>query len=174
MRPAAFGTNSLPTCPFPPIPRFTATPPKRLHCSHDMALIYAPPIGTIVLCDFRGTIAPEINKKRPAVLLANNSSRLCTVVPLSTTEPSPLRPWHYLVRTEDPLPSPYDSEYHWAKCDIIFVASFERLSLPFNGRDALGKRKYVVKSVSMEELEAIRLCVARAIFPALVLDNQAE
>lgn len=136
-----------------------------------MALKYAPNIGTILLCDFGGTIAPEINKKRPVVFLANNSARLCTVVPLSTTAPDHIRPWHYLLRTQEPLPSPYDSEYHWAKCDTIFVASFERLSLPCNGRDATGRRRYVIKCLTSDELEAIRLCVVRAIAPSLVLDK---
>jgi mRNA interferase MazF len=136
-----------------------------------MALKYAPNIGTLMICDFRETIAPEICKKRPVVLLANNSHRLCTVVPCSTTSPQPVEPWHYLIHTQSPLPKPYSAAYYWVKCDMVFVASFDRLTIPFNGKDANGKRKLVVQSVSEDELNAIRRCVAKALFPGLVLDN---
>ncbi len=136
-----------------------------------MALKYAPNIGTLMICDFRDTVAPEINKRRPVVLLAHSSNKLCTVVPCSTTEPNPIEPWHYLMLTTNPLPRPYAAEYYWVKCDMIFVASFERLTIPFNGKDANGKRKLVVQSVSEEELAAIRRCVARALFPGILLDK---
>lgn len=136
-----------------------------------MALKYAPAIGTLMICDFRDTIAPEICKKRPVVLLANNSYRLCSIVPCSTTSPQPVEPWHYLIHTHTPLPRPYDASYYWVKCDMIFVASFDRLTIPFNGKDATGKRKLVVQSVSEDELNAIRRCVAKALFPGLILDN---
>ena len=125
-----------------------------------MAILYAPDVGTLLLCDFRGTMPPEMNKKRPVVVLSCFSYRLCVIVPLSTTEPTPIKSCHCAVYTPDPLPDPYDSESHWAKCDMLCTVSYDRLSLPHRGKDSNGKRIYVIKKVSAHDLNEIRKCVA--------------
>jgi uncharacterized protein YifN (PemK superfamily) len=128
-----------------------------------MAIKYAPSPGTILLCNFDGYIPPEMNKKRPVVVLSTVSHRLCIVVPLSTTEPSPQESWHYLLNTPEPLPPPYNSLHHWVKGDMVSTVSYMRLSLPHAGKDADRKRNYGTKYVALEELKRIRACVVAAI-----------
>lgn len=99
-------------------------------------------------------------KKRPVVVLSNKSRNLCTVVPLSTTDPVPVLTWHHSI-SGLVLPNPYD-EYDtvWAKCDLIYTVCFERLfGLKFE------KREY--KNVYLEEsdFEAVYECVLEAIKP---------
>lgn len=128
-----------------------------------MAIKYAPDVGTIIFCDFRGTIHPEMNKKRPVVVMSNVSSRLCLIVPLSTTTPETPKAWHYFMNTPKPLPYPYDSKAHWAKCDMIFAASFDRLSMPCDGKDNFGKRIYIQRKISIDDLKAIKKGIAEAL-----------
>lgn len=133
-----------------------------------MAILYPPDVGMLLLCDFRGTIPPEMNKKRPVVILAAAVSRLCVVVPLSTSHPGDVRPWHYELLTPDPLPAPYSATRQWVKGDMVSTVSYDRLFLPFVGKDAQNKRIYANKRVSAEDLERIRLCVASVICPNLI------
>lgn len=130
-----------------------------------MAINYPPRIGTILFCDFHGTVFPEMDKKRPVVVLSCISNNLCIVVPLSTTAPISPRPWHYLLRTPDPLPSPFDAVQHWVKGDMVSTVSFSRLRLPSRGKDRLGKRIYDIRIISDKDLQEIRRCVVSAVFP---------
>lgn len=130
-----------------------------------MALSYHPEIGTIVICDFDG-IEPEMVKRRPAVTISprfRHREGLCTVVPLSTTEPEPIMPYHYKLKLDEPLPPPYDSPFHWVKADMLATVSFNRLFLPRKGKDDKGKREYVVKVVEEIDLRNIRECVLHAL-----------
>jgi uncharacterized protein YifN (PemK superfamily) len=127
-----------------------------------MSIQYAPKCGTILICDFDG-IAPEMTKRRPVILLASVSSRLALVVPLSTTPPDKIMPWHYLLRLSELLPKPYDSLECWAKGDMVAAVSFERLNIPFKGKDKSGKRIYQINQVTEYDLNSIRACVCRAI-----------
>ncbi|MDL2267995.1 type II toxin-antitoxin system PemK/MazF family toxin [Desulfovibrio sp. OttesenSCG-928-G15] len=136
-----------------------------------MSIKYAPAKGSIIICEFdKYAMLPEMQKRRPVVVLSSVAPRLCLVVPLSTTEPEPQEPWHYLLNTPSPLPAPYDSKAHWVKGDMVFPASFDRLMLPFRGKDRNGKRIYDVKVAAPDDFEAIRRCVAAALFPGW-LDN---
>jgi uncharacterized protein YifN (PemK superfamily) len=137
-----------------------------------MALKYAPPPGTILLCDFTGSVLPEMNKKRPVVLLSSVSSQLCIIVPLSTTRPSHREKWHYLLHTPDPLPPPYNAKAHWVKCDMISTVSFARLSLPSLGKNADGKRSYVIKNISDADMQQISACICAAVFPHIDIMGQ--
>jgi uncharacterized protein YifN (PemK superfamily) len=131
-----------------------------------MAMKYHPEIGTIVICDFRGFVEPEMVKRRPVVIVSprlRNRDRLCTVVPLSTTEPKPIMPYHYKLKLDQPLPSPYNSPFHWVKGDMFATVSFDRLFLPFAGKDAKGQRQYVIKVVEEIDLRNIRECMLHAI-----------
>lgn len=125
-----------------------------------MAIKYSPKIGALLLCDYRGSMSPEMDKKRPVVVLASVSDRLCVVVPLSTTEPCQKRSWHYHVYLPDPLPAPYDSEYMWAKCDMVSVVSYTRLQIPHRGKNADNKRIYDNKNLKEHDLKEIKKCIA--------------
>lgn len=128
-----------------------------------MSISYTPPNGTILICSFSG-IKPEMEKRRPVIILSAISYRLALVVPLSTTWPEPPMPWHYLLKLQKPLPGHFTETECWAKCDMIAPVSFDRLDLFYNGKDRNGKRKYLFPKISDEELEAMRTCVVRAVY----------
>ncbi|EOO2098321.1 type II toxin-antitoxin system PemK/MazF family toxin [Escherichia coli] len=58
-----------------------------------MVLKYQPSVRSVLMCDFRGMVVPEIVKVRPVVVVSRNrhNNQLVTVVPISTTEPIPRR-----------------------------------------------------------------------------------
>ena len=127
-----------------------------------MAIQYAPRSGTILLCDFTG-IEPEMVKRRPVVLLSSVSQGLCLVVPLSTTPPQKIMPWHYLLRLQEPLPGNFTVMECWAKCDMLAAVSFSRLNLLFKGKDKNGKRIYHVTTITEADLEAIKIGIWSAV-----------
>ncbi|WP_368076857.1 type II toxin-antitoxin system PemK/MazF family toxin [Pseudomonas aeruginosa] len=56
--------------------------------------------------------APEIVKRRPAIVISpklRGRKGLCTVVPISTTEPHREMEHHFRLRIEPALPNPYCS-----------------------------------------------------------------
>jgi mRNA interferase MazF len=127
-----------------------------------MAIQFHPEPGTIVICDFDGLKAPEITKRRPAIVMSprfRNRGNLCTVVPLSTTAPQPVMPYHFRLYMEQQLPYPFAADMHWIKADMVYTVSFERLFLPFAGKDELGRRVYDVRVIEPNELVAIRRCL---------------
>ena len=126
-----------------------------------MAIQYAVPKGTVLLCDYAmgGFREPEMVKRRPAVVISPrlpHRDGLCAVVPLSGTEPQ--KPVPYCVRLElpAPLPHPFPQRVWWAKCDMIATVSFERLDLFRTARDpATGKRKYLHPRLSDESFRSL-------------------
>lgn len=127
-----------------------------------MAINFMPHCGAILICKFDGLNEPEMTKRRPVVVVSPKSKDrwgLCTVVPLSTTAPRPVKECHYKLTTAPPLPEPYNSDWHWVKGDMLYTMSFERLSMPLIGKDDSGKRLYDDRVVSEEDLKAIRACV---------------
>lgn len=127
-----------------------------------MAIQFHPQMGTILICDFGGFIEPEMVKRRTVVVISprfRNRNDLCTIVPLSTTDPDPPMDYHYRLKMEVPLPPPYTSEYKWVKGDMLATVSFNRLSRPCIGKDSKGKRQYLDVVVKDEYLRCIRECV---------------
>lgn len=123
-----------------------------------MPLPFHPEMGTIVICDFDGE-PPEMDKRRPAVVISPKfkyRDGLCTVVPLSITEPYEIMPYHYKLYFPKQLPPPFNSEYKWAKGDMLATVSFDRLNLPYEGKDDKGKRKYLTMIIETEDLRRIR------------------
>jgi len=52
-----------------------------------MSIPYHPEQGTILICDFKGFIDPEMVKRRPVVVVSprlRQRGKLCAVVPLGT------------------------------------------------------------------------------------------
>ncbi|CAB1065863.1 hypothetical protein D1BOALGB6SA_10662 [Olavius sp. associated proteobacterium Delta 1] len=132
-----------------------------------MALKYHPKTGTIVVCDYNtGFKPPEMVKRRLSIVVSpqfKKRNSLCTIVPFSTTVPNPVMPYHYLLELNPTLPPPYNSKDQWVKADMIATVSFDRLTLPFSGKGADGKRQYVKMVISGNEFESIQKCILNAI-----------
>lgn len=118
--------------------------------------IYNIKTGHVLICDFeRGFIPPEMVKVRPVVVISRASThhrQLCTIVPLSTTPPSPVEAWH-IALTQHPLPHLGNGNSVWAKCDMIYTVSFDRLDRPH--RKIAGKREYITAKLSADDLAAV-------------------
>lgn len=131
-----------------------------------MAIQFHPEQGTIVVCDFDGFVPPEMIKRRPAVVVSPRLRRrngLCTVVPLSTTPPDPVCPYHFKLHVAPTLPAPYNAAFHWVKADMLYTVAFSRLHLPFDGKDASGKRNYDVRVIDNADLLKIQECMLHAL-----------
>ena len=105
---------------------------------------------------------PEMTKRRPVIVISpkmKDRYGLCTVVPLSTTPPRPVKSYHMRLQTRPTLPHPYDCEFHWVKADMVYTVGFERLFVPCDGKDESGKRIYDQRVVSSEELAQIQQCL---------------
>lgn len=100
-----------------------------------MSLPYLPYQGEILVCDFDDSaIGAEMIKRRPVVVVsrheAHRSSKLCSVVALSTTAPSPVEAWHY--NMPHLRVTGWSAENGvWAKCNMISTVSLERLNKPY-------------------------------------------
>lgn len=117
-----------------------------------MAINFHPAPGMVLMCDFRGTLPPEIWKIRPVVIISTPNFRrmgLSTVVPLSTKRPKTICAYHVLL-SRPPFPSA--REENWAKCDLVMSVSHCRLD-----RVRIGPRRFVIGSVTPDELRRIRL-----------------
>lgn len=123
-----------------------------------MALKIHPKAGMVLHCDFRGYILPEIVKRRPVVIVSPNHLNrpgLFTVVPLSTTAPSPVCPYHYRLKGN---PIPGEAAVVWAKCDLVASVCLERLD-----RIKIARGTYQIGYVSMDQVREIRLGVASSL-----------
>ena len=131
-----------------------------------MPLKFHPDRGSILICDYNsGFIVPEMVKRRPVVVVSpryRKSYRLCTVVPLSTTAPGSIEPYHCEIEIKPPLPGRWGSKC-WAKCDMIATVSFSRLELVRDGKDLLGNRRYYEATLPKEVMEQISECVQNAL-----------
>jgi uncharacterized protein YifN (PemK superfamily) len=131
-----------------------------------MSIPYHPEQGTILICDFKGFVEPEMVKRRPVIVISprlRQRGKLCAIVPLSTSTPSQIMPYHYKLHTDPELPEPYNEKYHWVKADMIYTVSFDRLSLPFIGKDLSGKRIYDVRVIDKSDLIKIQHCILHGI-----------
>lgn len=124
-----------------------------------MALLFHPKPGNVLICDFKGYLAPEMIKRRPVVVVSPahlHRPGLLAVVPLSTTAPNPIEPYHYRLKG-NPVPGS-DALETWAKCDMLATVCIARLD-----RFKLDRGKYEIGYVSMEQVRAIRHAVALSI-----------
>ena len=130
-------------------------------------LKFHPSAGAVLLCRYEpGFEPPEMVKTRPVVVITPRLRRrngLCTVVPLSTTEPKPMEAYHHLLRFEPSLPKPWNSPVCWVKADMFATVGFHRLSLIGLGKTRDGRRRYLQTSVQIEDLAAIQRCVLHAL-----------
>lgn len=129
-----------------------------------MSIPHHPAIGTIVICDFAGKI-PEMASRHPAVIVTPQlpgRNRLCAVVPLSTTAPELVKPYHYKLHFTPLLPHPYTNEYSWVKADMITTVSLDRLHFLRRGKSE-GTRKYDIRVVNSHDLKQIQKCILHAL-----------
>lgn len=120
-----------------------------------MPISYHPGVAEVLWCNFEGR-EPEMTKRRLSVVVSPKAvqrARLVTVVPLSTTPPEAIHPWHCQLE-RDPLPNGSGAAV-WAKCDMVAVVCWERLC-GYHTRWA-GKREYKTLRVSLGDLQAIRV-----------------
>ena len=124
-----------------------------------MAINFHPGQGAIVACDYRNLIPPEMDKKRPVIVMCkqiHERKNLCIVVPLSTTPPEKMMPYHVKIFNEPPLPEPYSEQHCWAKTDLIMTVSFQRLHLLTDGKDKNGKRIYDMRVLNKSDFRAVQ------------------
>lgn len=127
-----------------------------------MPLKFHPSRGMILMCNYStGFILPEMIKNRPVVVITPRSRRqrqLCTVIPLSTTKPTPIEKYHCKLNPRS-LPGKLSISETWAKCDMISTVSLERLDRFKAGKDKNGKRIFINHFVISEDLQEIVKCV---------------
>lgn len=117
-------------------------------------LKYQPSVRSVLMCDFRGMVVPEIVKVRPVVVVSRNrhNNQLVTVVPISTTEPIPRRDCHHEL-SENPIPG-NEHITCWVKCDMLMTVSLSRLDR-IKTRTWEG-RNYIVPMIAEDEFENIK------------------
>jgi uncharacterized protein YifN (PemK superfamily) len=125
-----------------------------------MSINFHPAMGSLLMCDFNtGFKPPEMVKVRPVVVLSNRLANVCTVVPLSTTEPNVIEKFHHEM---DPisLPGKLAAERTWAKCDMVTTVGFFRLDRYCTGRNkATGRRVYFNGKITADDLRKIQDCI---------------
>jgi len=115
------------------------------------------------MCDFRGSVDPEINKRRPVIVVTPRlpyRDGLCMVVPTSATAPMYAQPFHVRL-SRNYHPNEDASLPVWAKCDLITNASMKRLD-----RFKVAQRQFIAPRISDEDLKAVRRGILAALgFP---------
>ena len=122
-------------------------------------------MGEILICDYQGFKEPEMVKIRPVIVISPRhraGTRLCTIVPLSTTPPIPQKEYHYLLELERKLPKPFDNSYCWVKGDMINTVSLDRLNLIRCGKTQ-GKRNYYRARIQGEQLKQVQNAIKNAL-----------
>lgn len=136
-----------------------------------MPLNFHPKQKSIIICDYNtGFKEPEMVKRRPVIVISPRfrvRKGLCAVVPLSTTEPEHIMPYHYLLELEKALPPPWDSEKMWVKTDMLATVSLNRLNL-IRTKSVQGQpRKYIEPKVFDHDF----LEIQKAILSGLGIDS---
>lgn len=120
-------------------------------------------MGTVVCVDYNtGFIKPEMVKSRLAVVISPKiqaRNGLCTVVPLSTTDPPKVMPYHYQFTIHFKMPVYWGNLPRWVKGDMMSAVSYRRVELLRLGKDKNGERIYQTQTINREDLLAIRKCV---------------
>ncbi len=125
-----------------------------------MTINFHPNPGTILKCDFFGFEAPEMIKTRPIIVVsprARHGANICTIVPLSTTEPKIVQKWHYKLSLTEPISPNWPELTVWVKCNMIYTLNNERFD---RFHKKIGdKRNYYVKKIPDKDLSNIRCCI---------------
>jgi uncharacterized protein YifN (PemK superfamily) len=132
-----------------------------------MPLKFPPNPGSVLRCDFKGLMPPEMIKPRPVVVISARLQRetrgTCVVVALSSTDPQNIHDFHCRIQLPGPrLPAGLAPEC-WVKGDMIYTVSLERLDLYRLSKDREGKRLYYYDRVDNHTLFCVRRAVGSAI-----------
>jgi len=133
-----------------------------------MALNFPPKVGEVFECEFPSCLkAPEMHKKRLVIVvgprLIQRDQRLVNVVPISLTPPPPGCQFHAQIPLSF-IPGSWaaDTSDRWAKCDMIYTLSIERLTVHstpgLHGAARISHRP----KLDLTTLQAVRRCVAIA------------
>jgi len=108
-------------------------------------------------------IPSEMVKMCDVVVISRHSrnSRLVTVVPLSTSSPAFIEPYHYEL-PYDPRPGGDSMRSIWVKADMIYTVSTERLELHYLATRH-GSRQVVQVKLPDSDMAIIMRCVASAL-----------
>jgi mRNA interferase MazF len=126
----------------------------------DGGLKFHPRAGTLLMCDFRGMIIPEITKKRPVIVVSPRlayRNKLAMIVPLSTTPPDHQQPFQVRL-SRNYHPNEAEELPVWAKCDLVCSVSFTRLD-----RFSIANRTFIAPEVSDLDLQAVRQGILNAL-----------
>lgn len=136
-----------------------------------MAIRFHPGYGTILYCDFSHHVKPEIIKTRPVVVVSRSHSELCTVVPLSGTEPIKMNGWHHKM-TIAKLPVFLQKNDWWAKCDCMTTVAFFRLDRCKAGKcPTTGKRLFEAPKLYSEDLKSIKNAILSHLAMSLLISS---
>jgi mRNA interferase MazF len=132
-----------------------------------VALKYHPKQGEIVICSYpKDMIVPEMVKTRPVVIISpkfKSRGNLATVVPLSTTRPPILMPYHYELCLTTPLPGRWSTNPCWVICDHPMTVNLARLDLIYCGKDVSGKRIYHQQVLPVDDIRNIQNALKAAL-----------
>jgi uncharacterized protein YifN (PemK superfamily) len=112
---------------------------------------------------------PEMVKRRAVVVISprqRSGPRLAIVVPLSTSQPERVMPYHHLLQLspEQQMPRPFEGREKWVKGDMLYTMSFDRLSRPCAGKDPdTGRRIYPSLMLTEVQMECVEKSVLAAI-----------
>lgn len=123
---------------------------------------YHPQHGSIVCVRFEpGFTEPEMVKNRLCIVLSRamgGRDKLVTVVPLSQTKPTHIKPYHMPLVIPFTLPDRWGDHERWVKGDMIYSVGFHRVELLRLAKDAKG-RAYQQSPLPDDILTSIRKCV---------------
>ena len=125
----------------------------------NMPIQFVPQPGTVLMCDFSGSIAPEMNKVRHVIVVSprrRHRAGCCIVVPVSTVAPNPVERYHFRIPANTYGFFKADTDV-WVKGDMVAHVSFNRLDR------VLCDGKYQSPSITLEHLR----CIQRTIWEAL-------
>ncbi len=127
-----------------------------------MALTYHPARGSIVTVNFApGFVPPEMVKLRLAIVLSpaiRARVGLCTVVPLSTTPPDKVMPYHCKYTVPFAMPKNWGNIERWVKGDMVTTVGWHRMNLLVLGKDKSGKRIYQQQVIDEADFVRIMRC----------------
>jgi mRNA interferase MazF len=105
-------------------------------------------------------------KPRPVIVVSpreeHYNKRTCIVVALSTTAPSPVKPYHVKIELPGTLPNGL-AKHCWVKGDMIYSLSLNRMDFYRFPRGLDGKRKYYYDQLHSETMKKIRKAVGYAL-----------
>ncbi|HAR51865.1 MAG TPA: hypothetical protein DCS45_08325 [Roseovarius nubinhibens] len=73
---------------------------------------------------------------------------MCTIVPLSKSEPQEIQAYHYKFQIPFQLPRRWGNAPRWAKCDMICAVGVRRLDVLRLGKDRTGARQDGLSALS--------------------------